>query len=85
MMSLTFGLFTQVIGSGPLGPLVLINSFILAYDKTNAAFQFLSGEAFLKSSSIFVCVELTAKASHIFSTKNIGIFEILMFEILTKR
>ena len=26
----------------------------------------------------------TAKASHIFSTKNIGIFEILMFEILSK-
>ena len=24
MMSLTFGLFTQVSGSGPLGPLVLI-------------------------------------------------------------
>ena len=41
MMSLTFGLFTQVSGSGPLGPLV--------------------------------------------STKNIGIFEILTFEILTSR
>ena len=27
----------------------------------------------------------TAKASHIFSTKNIGVFEILPFEILTKR
>ena len=27
----------------------------------------------------------TAKASHIFSTKNIGMFEILKFEILTKR
>ena len=26
MMSLTFGLFTQVSGSGPLGPLVLIYS-----------------------------------------------------------
>ena len=26
-----------------------------------------------------------AKASHIFSTKNIGIYEILTFEILTKR
>ena len=26
--------------------------FILAHDKTNAAFQFLSGEAFLKFSSI---------------------------------
>ena len=25
MMSLTFGLFTQVSGSGPLGPLVFIN------------------------------------------------------------
>ena len=25
MMSLTFGLFTQVSGSGPLGPLVLCN------------------------------------------------------------
>ena len=27
----------------------------------------------------------SAKASHIFSTKNIGIFEILTFEILTSR
>ena len=27
----------------------------------------------------------TAKATHIFSTKNNGIFQILMFEILTKR
>ena len=27
----------------------------------------------------------TAKASHIFSTKNIGTFQILAFEILTKR
>ena len=26
-----------------------------------------------------------AKASHIFSTKSIGVFQILMFEILTKR
>ena len=26
-----------------------------------------------------------AKASHIFSAKNIGVFEILAFEILTKR
>ena len=25
MMSLTFGLFTQVSGSGPLGPLVSVN------------------------------------------------------------
>ena len=29
MMSLTFGLFTQVSGSGPLGPLVL-NSFYVS-------------------------------------------------------
>ena len=27
----------------------------------------------------------TAKASHIFLTKNIGLFQILMLEILTKR
>ena len=27
MMSLTFGLFTQVSGSGPLGPLVLLVAF----------------------------------------------------------
>ena len=29
MMSLTFGLFTQVSGSGPLGPLVFINEGML--------------------------------------------------------
>ena len=28
MMSLTFGLFTQVSGSGPLGPLVIVASLI---------------------------------------------------------
>ena len=28
MMSLTFGLFTQVSGSGPLGPLVLIDNML---------------------------------------------------------
>ena len=29
MMSLTFDLFTQVSGSGPLGPLVLKNSSVI--------------------------------------------------------
>ena len=29
MMSLTFGLFTQVSGSGPLGPLVFFFFFVL--------------------------------------------------------
>ena len=29
MMSLTFGLFTQVSGSGPLGPLVIIVIIII--------------------------------------------------------
>ena len=32
MMSLTFGLFTQVSGSGPLGPLVMIAS-LLSWDQ----------------------------------------------------
>ena len=39
MMSLTFGLFTQVSGSGPLGPLVLINQsflFIIFQFKPNS-------------------------------------------------
>ena len=31
MMSLTFGLFTQVSGSGPLGPLVLISMQIISF------------------------------------------------------
>ena len=31
MMSLTFGLFTQVSGSGHLGPLVLILSSVQVY------------------------------------------------------
>ena len=52
---LTFGLYTQVSDSGPLGPLVV--------EKLREA----------------------AKASHIFLSKNIGIFEILTFEILTSR
>ena len=29
-------------------------------------------------------IKCTAKASHVFSTKNIGIFEMLTFEILTR-
>ena len=31
MMSLTFGLFTQVSGSGPLGPLVLLYIFFFFF------------------------------------------------------
>ena len=31
MMSLTFGLFTQVSGSGPLGPLVLLHHLMMLY------------------------------------------------------
>ena len=31
MMSLTFGLFTQVSGSGPLGPLVIMNMVYCVY------------------------------------------------------
>ena len=40
-----------------------------------------------KYTEIFCCKNERsfAKASHIFSTNNISIFEILMFEILTKR
>ena len=34
---------------------------------------------------IYFLEKLSAKASHIFSTKNIGLSQILMFEILTKR
>ena len=33
MMSLTFGLFTQVSGSGPLGPLVVEKSFSDFFNK----------------------------------------------------
>ena len=35
--------------------------------------------------SVVQSIVSTAKASQIFSTKNIGMFEILTFEILTKR
>ena len=31
MMSLTFGLFTQVSGSGPLGPLVFLSIYLFLY------------------------------------------------------
>ena len=31
MMSLTFGLFTQVSGSGPLGPLVFSNNLVQCF------------------------------------------------------
>ena len=43
MMSLTFGLFTQVSGSGPLGPLVLIWGWGMVY-----AFSVLSQMACLE-------------------------------------
>ena len=36
MMSLTFGLFTQVSGSGPLGPLVLVAQSMLVFIKNNS-------------------------------------------------
>ena len=38
MMSLTFGLFTQVSGSGPLGPLVLV--FFLVISVSHRLFQY---------------------------------------------
>ena len=31
MMSLTFGLFTQVSGSGPLGPLVMVHCLLSSF------------------------------------------------------
>ena len=37
MMSLTFGLFTQVSGSGPLGPLVLL--FYVSITKPNSLYH----------------------------------------------
>ena len=35
MMSLTIGLFTQVSGSGPLGPLVIISHYVACKDYHN--------------------------------------------------
>ena len=35
MMSLTFGLFTQVSGLGPLGPLVIIKVYMYLYFSAN--------------------------------------------------
>ena len=45
MMSLTFGLFTQVSGSGPLGPLV----YIAPYDKIKHELVNLSSNCDVKS------------------------------------
>ena len=39
MMSLTFGLFTQVSGSGPLGPLVLKNSWAIWDQNSNESLR----------------------------------------------
>ena len=47
MMSLTFGLFTQVSGSGPLGPLVIIlNTYVplIFHAKTQPKLSSGSGE-----------------------------------------
>ena len=42
MMSLTFGLFTQVSGSGPLGPLVLewLRGEIMSNNRINTSISF---------------------------------------------
>ena len=42
MMSLTFGLFTQVSGSGPLGPLVNIQHRYCVRSITLIAFEIIS-------------------------------------------
>ena len=39
MMSLTFGLFTQVSGSGPLGPLVCLLATLLIFLTNNLQFE----------------------------------------------
>ena len=38
MMSLTFGLFTQVSGSGPLGPLVYVQIFYIMFSRHHRLF-----------------------------------------------
>ena len=38
----------------------------------------------LPNTSIFIVEKISAKASHIFATKNIGELQVLTFEILTK-
>ena len=51
MMSLTFGLFTQVSGSGPLGPLV-IEKFGYCYLCVSPVTPFLSGALFNSTFSL---------------------------------
>ena len=41
MMSLTFGLFTQVSGLGPLGPLVFMNHMFCVFVRIASARRFL--------------------------------------------
>ena len=43
MMSLTFGLFTQVSGSGPLGPLVSMLTVIIMHVPYNSCLEQLLG------------------------------------------
>ena len=52
MMSLTFGLFTQVSGSGPLGPLVFCLKFILKIQRST-----------LKTGSAVACISAQADLS----------------------
>ena len=74
MMSLTFGLFTQVSGSGPLGPLVLNISFRFSQTK-----NFLkSFNSVLKSSVLIFFAEKLEELLHC-NTKSSFIFFFFFF------
>ena len=61
MMSLTFGLFTQVSGSGPLGPLVLIEKVL--HTKNREALG-VSGFTIVSVKHCFLYIFHTKSASH---------------------
>ena len=70
MMSLTFGLFTQVSGSGPLGPLVLLKAkqLLISLIFITGCYKKLS--TFEKMTKTFLCAH-SSLIHHKYTTQNI--------------
>ena len=76
MMSLTFGLFTQVSGSGPLGPLVF--SFFFSLLDCRSLFLFLFLFRYWFESFIFECSVKVYGIIHTNNSRNLSFWSSLV-------
>ena len=74
MMSLTFGLFTQVSGSGPLGPLVCVFPYRCANDSTPTLYV----ERMSVSRLVWV-INIDGTLCMTLNSRHVGMYNILKF------